>query len=64
MSNCNSKPAKRTFDYPEKTKGGKLAQEIRAKANTLTEAEREQHFNRGMQIIYGGSAKQATGVRH
>ena len=66
MSVSKSKSFKRTFAYPDQTKGSQIAAEIREEANKLSEEEREKHFNRGMQIIYGGShrAKQAAGRRH
>jgi hypothetical protein len=44
---------KRTFDYPEETKGSKLAREIRKKCNTLSPKEQMELFQRGMDIING-----------
>jgi hypothetical protein len=58
-----SAPAKKQIDYPKETQGSKLASEIRKKANTLNDAQRENLFKRGMQIINGGAGK-ATRTRH
>ena len=40
-------------EYPEQTEGSELAQETRQEANSLTEAQREELFRKGMQMIYG-----------
>lgn len=66
MSVGKPKSFKRDYNYPDQTKGSQIAAEIRDEANRLSEGEREKHFNRGMQIIYGGThrAKQAAGGRH
>ena len=48
-----SKP--RNFRYPETTKGSEVAAKIREETNGLTEKEREELFERGMQVIYGGA---------
>jgi hypothetical protein len=45
----------RNFEYPARTKGSALAAEVRKEANGLTENQRGDYFNRGMQIVYGGS---------
>jgi hypothetical protein len=59
-----AKGFKKTFDCPTETPGSKIARQNREKANSMTEEERQKHFNRGMQIIYGGSyTKQTAGVR-
>ncbi len=50
-------------EYPQETRGSKLASEIRQRANSLNDAEREDLFKEGMQIIYGGTAK-ASLARH
>jgi hypothetical protein len=34
----------------------KLANEVRSKANSMTDQEREDSFRRGMQLIYGGNS--------
>jgi len=39
-------------DYPETTKGSKVAAEIRARANKLTSEERRSHFKQAMAMIY------------
>lgn len=44
-------------EYPEATEGSKLAAEVRSEANALTDKEREELLKRGMQMIYGGSAR-------
>lgn len=51
---------KRNFNYPATTAGSKLARKLRAEGNKLSEAERKSLFNRGMQIIYGGSGTEET----
>jgi len=58
-----TKPKPKKAEYPQVTAGGKLAAEIRKKANSLNEEEREELFKRGMQIIYGGTPK-APRARH
>jgi hypothetical protein len=54
MSKCTPKGKKKNFVYPDSTEGSRTARELREKANTLTETEREDLFQQGMQIIYGG----------
>ena len=44
------------MQYPETTKGSGLAAGLRKEANTLTEQQRSDLFEKGMQIVYGGSA--------
>jgi hypothetical protein len=56
-----SKPKK--TEYPEETRGSKLAAEVRKQANSLTDTKRESLFKKGMQLIYGGTAKAAC-ARH
>lgn len=63
MSNKASQP--KNFVYPVSTSGSKVAKRVRTQANKLTERQREDLFQRGMQIIYGGSgAKQTVGAGH
>lgn len=50
-------------EYPQETRGSKVASEIRKRANSLNDTEREDLFKQGMQIIYGGTAK-APCARH
>jgi len=38
--------------YPKQTHGSKLAAKARKLANTLSDAERERLFNKGMAMIY------------
>ena len=55
----------RNMDYPEKTKGSELAARLRKEANPLSEAKRIELFEKGMQIIYGGSGtKEKVGPGH
>jgi hypothetical protein len=54
MSKCAPKTRKKNFVYPDRTKGSEIARLVREQANTLTEADRENLFQQGMQIIYGG----------
>ena len=44
-------------EYPKESRGSKIADENRKQANSLTDAERESLFKRGMQIIYGAAGK-------
>lgn len=55
------KPSK---DYPEKTPGSEAAASLRAKANKMTAAEREEYFRRAMVLIYGGQLPKETVSRH
>ena len=41
----------------------KIARELRSKANKMTDAEREESFSFGMQLIYGGSSHVAATAR-
>jgi hypothetical protein len=52
--------AKMDYRYPDKTNGSEIAAKTRKVANRWTEAERAALFERGMQIIYGGSASKTT----
>ena len=49
--------------YPEKTTGSETAAAIRKQVNGWSEGERVALFERGMQIIYGGSGTAAPKVR-
>jgi hypothetical protein len=44
----------------EASLGTEIAARERARANTLTDAEREELFNQGMALIYGGSERAKT----
>ena len=60
-----SNKANKNFVYPDSTAGSKAAKRLRTEASKLTERQREDLFNRGMQIIYGGTGKkEAVGARH
>lgn len=54
--------AKKPSNYPQNTKGSRMAAKLRKQANELTDEERESHFQAGMSIIYGG--QQTAGARH
>jgi hypothetical protein len=41
-------------DFRPSPKAAQAAQELRARTNALSNAERDALFNRGMQLIYGG----------
>jgi len=58
-----SKASPKPAEYPLKTKGSRLAEQTRAKANHLTKTEREDHFKKAMVMIYG-KTKEAAGSRH
>ena len=50
--------------YPDKTLGSEAASAARKKANRLTDTERENLFQKGMRIIYGGNGtKEAVRTR-
>jgi hypothetical protein len=49
---------KKPLDYPDETKGSRLASEIRQQTNKLTSEERRKYFQDAMAMIYGG--EQAT----
>lgn len=52
-------------EYPDSTKGSEFAAQIRSEANGLTDVRREDLFDLGMRLIYGGQppAKQVR-TRH
>lgn len=53
-------PAKKgvkSAEYPSENAGSRLAAKVRAKANTLSEKQREVHLSKAMELIYGGSGK-------
>ena len=59
------KKTNKALDYPDETRGSKLAAEVRKKANTLSTEQRTEHFRKGMAMIYGGNgAKKTSGARH
>jgi hypothetical protein len=53
--------AKKVTNYPQDSKGSRMAAKLRKRANQLTDEEREGHFQAGMSIIYGG--QQAASAR-
>ncbi|HEY3854067.1 MAG TPA: hypothetical protein VGO67_06715 [Verrucomicrobiae bacterium] len=52
--------AKPRLNYPDQTRGSKLAAEIRKKANGLSSKQRAEYFRKGMSIIYGGEGTKET----
>ena len=46
--------SRKLLDYPDQTRGSKLAAEVRKKANSLSSKQRAEHFRKGMAMIYGG----------
>jgi hypothetical protein len=53
--------SRKLVDYPDQTRGSKLAAEIRKKANGLSSKQRAECFRKGMSMIYGGDgAKEAS----
>lgn len=41
------------------TKGAAIVERNRAKLNALTDSQRDDLFNKGMQLIYGGGSSKA-----
>ena len=64
MSKQTSKASPPAPDYPLPTHGSKVAARGRRKANKMTDAQREEHFRRGMVLIYGGQVTEETVARH
>jgi hypothetical protein len=48
-------PAAKESTYPDKTIGSEIASKVRKDANNWSEKKRAELFDKGMQIIYGGS---------
>ena len=46
--------SRKLLDYPDQTRGSKLAAEVRKKANGLSPKQRAEYFRKGMAMIYGG----------
>lgn len=57
-----AKVKKQSSRYPQETNGSRMAAKLRKRANTLSDEERESHFQAGMAMIYGGSP--TAGARH
>jgi hypothetical protein len=49
--------SRKLVDYPDQTRGSKLAAEIRKKANGLSAKQRAEYFRKGMSMIYGGQGE-------
>jgi hypothetical protein len=64
MKKCVPENKVRNCNYPDQTKGSAHAAQIRKEANGLSEGKRSEYFNRGMQIIYGGSGREKVSTRH
>jgi hypothetical protein len=62
----SKKPRQRKIvkDYPDKTPGSEAAARLRAKANKMTDAQREEYFRRAMVLIYGGQLRKETVSGH
>ena len=45
---------KRDFNYPDQTKGSRLAGRVRKEANHLSEPQRAELLNEAMRTFYGG----------
>lgn len=57
--------AKKPAAYPRETAGSRMAAKLRKQTNSLTDAQRDRHFEAGMAMIYGGQqSKQAARARH
>ena len=55
----------KNYNYPGQTKGSETAAQIRKETSGLSDHKRDELFQRGMQIIYGGSGKkEAVCTRH
>ncbi len=61
-------PVKResqNFEYSDSSKGAELAKSVRASVNQESDQSREDLFEFGMQLIYGGQPpKKAVRPRH
>jgi hypothetical protein len=64
VMNAKSRRPKSSTDYPEKTTGSEAAARGRARANKMTDAQREEYFRRGMVLIYGGQLPKKTVAGH
>ena len=45
--------SRKLLDYPDQTRGSRLAAEVRKKANGLSPKQRAEYFRKGMAMIYG-----------
>ena len=57
--NHKTTQAKTPPAYPDKTTGSETASRVRKVANGWSEQKRSELFDRGMQIIYGGSGEKS-----
>ena len=55
---------RKKLDYPDETRGSRLAAKTRKLASKLTPEERRELFRRAMVRIYGGQPKTATLAGH
>jgi hypothetical protein len=59
------KKGPKALEYPSESSGSRLAAQVRAKANPLSEKQRETHMRKAMELIYGGNRKkQAARTGH
>lgn len=60
----SDKPPMKRRDENKETpsKGTRMSEDIRKSANYLTDPEREDLFNRGMALIYGGNQRASKTV--
>jgi hypothetical protein len=62
--NCGA-PQRKDFVYPDTTTGSETLKETRKEGNHWSAEKRAELFDRGMQIIYGGSgSKNKVRSRH
>jgi hypothetical protein len=53
--------SRKLLDYPDQTRGSKMAAEVRKKANGLSSKQRAEFFRKGLAMIYaGGGTKKAS----
>lgn len=63
-ASASTAPKVRNFDYPAETAGSKIAARARAETNNLSDSEREELINFGMNIVNGGNDKPEVGAGH
>ena len=58
VKKCVPRSKAKNMQYPETTKGSEIAAGLRKETNGLTDGQRSELFEKGMQIVYGGGAKE------
>jgi hypothetical protein len=58
----SSTSKRKKLDYPEQTKGSRLAAKARKLASKLIREERRAHLNAAMVMIYGGTQSKETAL--